>query len=327
MKILETVFFSLMIALPSLILLLGLARRKRVVKNARFRNTLIKLFLLTLIINGVAWGVLKMHNDKKEEETKQNETYKNPNELDEENNKKPEDPNKEGDSNDNKGKSTTSQENPNETEPPKTTGSSSSSGVTSKGYKIEVIDGVTYIDGYMIANKTYALPSTYVPTNTTKPVTATNCADCLDKEALDAYTRMKNDAASDGHTIWIASGYRSYSYQNALYNGYVNRAGKAEADTYSARPGHSEHQTGLAFDLNTVSESFGSTKEGIWVNENCYKYGFILRYPKGKDGETGYIYEPWHFRYVGTDLASKLYNSGDWITMETYFGITSEYSN
>ncbi len=138
---------------------------------------------------------------------------------------------------------------------------------------------------------------------------------------------MKNAASAQGLSLWIASGYRSYTYQNGLYQSYVNRNGKAAADTFSARPGHSEHQTGYAFDLNTVSEAFANTKEGKWVNENASKYGFILRYPKGKDGETGYKYEPWHFRYVGTDLAEKLYNGGNWITVEDYFGITSVYSS
>lgn len=211
---------------------------------------------------------------------------------------------------------------PTTTEPP-----TSSSGVTTKGFAIEVKDGVTYIDGYLVVNKTYPLPSTYVPTNPQVAVTTANCANCLDKDAYAAYSSMKSDAAKLGLNLWIASGFRSYSYQNALYSGYVNSSGKTAADTYSARPGHSEHQSGLAFDLNTVSESFAQTQEGKWVNENCYKYGFIIRYPKGKDNETGYIYEPWHLRYVGVDLASKLYNGGNWTTMETYFGITSTYQN
>lgn len=101
--------------------------------------------------------------------------------------------------------------------------------------------------------------------------------------------------------------------------------GKEAADTYSSRPGHSEHQTGLSFDLNTITNSFINTPECKWVNDNCYKFGYIIRFPKNKEKETGYMYEPWHLRYVGTDLAFKLYNNGDWLSLEDYFGITSTY--
>ena len=136
---------------------------------------------------------------------------------------------------------------------------------------------------------------------------------------------MANAASSAGLSIRVVSGFRSYNTQNNLYNNYVNRDGRAAADTYSARPGHSEHQTGLAADINLVDDSFEYTSEGQWLNNNAYKYGFILRYPKGKTSETGYIYESWHYRYVGVDLATKLYNGGNWISLENYFGITSQY--
>ena len=130
-----------------------------------------------------------------------------------------------------------------------------------------------------------------------------------------------------GLNLWIASGYRSYATQKRLYNNYVSSDGKEAADTYSARPGYSEHQTGLAFDLNSVEESFANTDEGKWVKDNCYRYGLIIRYPKGKESITGYIYEPWHLRYVGVKLATKLYNDGDWITLEEYFGVDSKYKD
>jgi D-alanyl-D-alanine carboxypeptidase len=138
---------------------------------------------------------------------------------------------------------------------------------------------------------------------------------------------MKSDATALGLNIWAQSGYRSYSYQKDLYDSYVNRKGKEKADTSSARPGASEHQTGLALDLNTITTSFKDTKEGKWVNDNCYLYGYIIRYPENKTDETGYIFEPWHIRYVGKDLAKKLYNNGSWITLESYFGIESKYEN
>ena len=183
---------------------------------------------------------------------------------------------------------------------------------TANGYSIVIENGVTYIDGVLVVNKTYSLPSSY--------------GNGLTDEVLAAYQKMKDAAANDGVTLSIISGYRSYDRQNTIYHNYVNRDGKSEADTYSARPGHSEHQSGLAFDLNRLESSFANTKEGKWLNEHAYQYGFILRYPKGKTNETGYVYEPWHFRYVGEELAKKLYNDGNWITLEAYFGITSQYS-
>ena len=184
---------------------------------------------------------------------------------------------------------------------------------TSKGFKGKVIDGVTYIDDVLIANKTYSLPSDY--------------GNGLTSTTQSAFDKMNADAKSLGLNLWIASGYRSYATQKRLYNNYVSSDGKEAADTYSARPGYSEHQTGLAFDLNSVEESFANTDEGKWVKDNCYRYGLIIRYPKGKESITGYIYEPWHLRYVGVELATKLYNNGDWITLEEYFGVDSKYKN
>ncbi len=189
----------------------------------------------------------------------------------------------------------------------------SNSKKTSNGHNMVVKDGITYVDGILIANKTYSLPSTYNPGG-------------LTDETMTAFNKMSADAKAVGLSLFVVSGFRSYDTQNTLYNNYVSKDGKEAADTYSARPGHSEHQSGLAFDLNLVDVSFENTNEGRWLNENCYRYGFILRYPKGKTNETGYIYEAWHFRYVGVDLATKLYNNGDWITLEKYFGLTSEYN-
>ena len=121
--------------------------------------------------------------------------------------------------------------------------------------------------------------------------------------------------------------YRGETFQKTLYDNYVKNYGKENADTFSARPGYSEHQTGLAFDLNSISDDFQYTNEGKWVSENAWKYGFILRYPKSKESITGYKYESWHLRYVGKDLASKLYNNGDWITLEEHFNLTSQYKD
>ena len=194
---------------------------------------------------------------------------------------------------------------------------------TSKGFTIETRNGATYIDGYLIANKTYALPSTFIPENPEVPVTEARSNTSLDKDLMTAFRKMQADATAKGLNIYIASGYRSYDYQVSLYNRYVANDGKAAADTYSSRPGNSEHQTGLCFDLNSIEDSFQYTNEGKWINDNCYKYGFCIRFPKGKDAYTGYQYESWHLRYVGEELAEKLYNNGDWISLEEYFGITS----
>lgn len=201
-------------------------------------------------------------------------------------------------------------------------------GLTETGAVLEIIDGVTYVDGYIIANKTYALPSDYVPTDTKVPLDGVEYSyEGIVNNVWDAWEELQAAAADEGLNLYISSGYRSYSCQEGLWNNYAARDGQEKADTYSARAGHSEHQTGWCFDLNTITDAFADTAEGKWVNENCYKYGFIIRYPKGKSDITGYKYESWHLRYVGTELAAELYNGGDWITMEEYFGLTSRYAD
>ncbi len=169
---------------------------------------------------------------------------------------------------------------------------------------------LTYIDGILVVNKTYPLPSAYAPG--------------WETEASAPFWEMVAAAKEAGFELWMSSGYRSYADQEYLYNGYVQRDGQEAADTYSARPGHSEHQTGLAFDLNGLSWDFGDTPEGIWVAENCHKYGFILRYPKGKEEITGYTYEPWHIRYLGVEKATEVYESG--LCLEEFLNITSVYA-
>lgn len=191
-------------------------------------------------------------------------------------------------------------------------------GTTSKGYEVKKINGLYYVDGYLIANKTYSLPEDYNPNG-------------MNSTVKTAYEKMFADAKKEkGYEFRNGSGFRSYASQKSIYNRYVSSDGKAKADTYSARPGYSEHQTGLALDICAsgkacINSGFDNTPEAKWLSENASKYGFILRYVKGKDNETGYMYESWHFRYVGTELAEKLYNNGNWITMEDYFGLTSSY--
>ncbi len=177
---------------------------------------------------------------------------------------------------------------------------------------IEVIDGITYINGILIANKTYSLPETFVPGG-------------LDPTTTAAFEKMRADAEAQGMTLKIVSGYRSYRQQVSTYATFSSRDGKAVADRYSARPGHSEHQSGLAMDLNSVKNSFANTKEGKWLAENCASYGFIIRYPEGKESMTGYMYEPWHIRYIGVPLAQIITDSG--LCLEEFLGITSVYAD
>ncbi|GAA1692458.1 hypothetical protein GCM10009808_06990 [Microbacterium sediminicola] len=167
----------------------------------------------------------------------------------------------------------------------------------------------TYVSGILIANKTYALPSWY--------------GNGLTGATASSFESMRAEAAALGLSLWIASGFRSYATQVAVYNRWVSQEGVAAADRHSARPGHSEHQSGLAFDLNTISEAFGYTPEGQWVAANAHRFGFIVRYPQGKEGSTGYIWEPWHLRYLGVDVATAVYDSG--LSLEEYLGITSVY--
>ena len=181
--------------------------------------------------------------------------------------------------------------------------------VTVTPYVAPVEPELTYINGILIANKTYALPSTYNPG--------------VDPVANAALQELFAAAKNDGLNLFVKSGFRSYATQKSLYNNYVNRDGVAAADRYSARPGHSEHQTGLAFDINKASSSFTGSPEAIWLAENCYKYGFIIRYPEGKEAITGYMYESWHIRYLGVETATAVFNSG--LCLEEYLGITSSY--
>ncbi len=177
--------------------------------------------------------------------------------------------------------------------------------------KIENRNGVTYVNGILIANKTYSLPPSYNPG--------------LDPQAQAAFNKMQQAAAMEGINLWICSGFRSYSYQSYLYTNYVAYDGKANADRYSARPGHSEHQSGLAMDINNASSSFDNTAEAKWLAQHCNDYGFIIRYKKGKESSTGYMAESWHIRYLGdVDLCKKIEASG--LSLEEYLGITSVYA-
>ena len=171
--------------------------------------------------------------------------------------------------------------------------------------KIEVKNGLTYVDGVLLVNKKYGVPKNYDPG--------------VNEEALKKVKQMQKDAEVLGLNLPIVSSYRSYKTQEKLHATYAKRDGEEKASTYSAVAGHSEHQTGLAFDLGSTDSSFQYTKEAEWLSENAHLYGFIIRYPKDKTDVTGYIYEPWHVRYLGKDLANKVWQSG--LTLEEYLGV------
>lgn len=175
----------------------------------------------------------------------------------------------------------------------------------------------------MIVNKFYNLEDGYSYGELVKMDSKySNRSDSLlNSTAYEAFKKLVDDAEKEGYHIRNNSSYRSYSYQNNLYNNYKKNNGKEWADKWSARPGYSEHQTGLALDVGVRSDlslgKFGNSKEFVWMKDNCYKYGFILRYPEGKEYITGYGYEPWHYRYVGIDAASYIYEHN--ITFEEYY--------
>ncbi len=205
---------------------------------------------------------------------------------------------------------------------------------TANDFEVTVTDGCTYVDGVLIVNKSYSVPDSYSPSG----LVSINKADMaggkasqqMNSEAYEAFKKMRDVAASDGSimALTITSAYRSISTQESLYNSYVKASGQSNADTYSARPGHSEHHTGLAIDICSADSTvYESNQDYIdmaaWLKDNCCDYGFIVRYPEGKDSVTGYKYEPWHLRYLGdVQLCKDITAAG---TIEEYYGISSKY--
>lgn len=176
------------------------------------------------------------------------------------------------------------------------------------------------------------LDETYVPQNLTVPnvafSTPVNERKHMVKEAADALEQLFVQASNDGITLHAQSGYRSYGTQQSLYEGYVRENGEEEASTFSAKPGQSEHQTGLAMDVtsdsvdNMLVQEFGETAEGKWVAEHAAEFGFIVRFQLGKENITGYMYEPWHIRYVGVEHAKYMTEHG--LTLEEYLGFVEK---
>ncbi|CAM5598114.1 MULTISPECIES: M15 family metallopeptidase [Niallia] len=182
-----------------------------------------------------------------------------------------------------------------------------------------------------LVNKEFGLPDGYAPEDLVRPKVEFSFGNqdieksYMRKEAAKALEDMFNGAKKSGITLYAVSGYRSYNRQTEVYDAEVSRVGEEKAVQAVAYPGNSEHQTGLAMDISSESadflltEGFGETKEGKWLKENAHLYGFILRYPKGKEKITQYKFEPWHFRYVGKKSAKDIYEN-DW-TLEEYFKV------
>ena len=176
--------------------------------------------------------------------------------------------------------------------------------------------------GYAIlVNKYTSLPDKYAPDDV---VEMSNWyaypGNSIRQEVYDAFKEMSDAAKEAGYTLIVNSSYRSYNEQKEIYADYKDNRGKEYADTYAARPDFSEHQTGLSLDVFSPGanmSNFADTETFKWLSENCYKYGFILRYPEGKEDITGYNYEPWHYRYLGKELSKKVYDSG--LTYDEYY--------
>ena len=166
-----------------------------------------------------------------------------------------------------------------------------------------------------IVNKYNFIPNDYIPKNL---ITVNGLS--INKEAYNSYLDMKNDMEKENLYIRIISAYRSYDYQESLYANYLKSNSQNIVDTYSARAGYSEHHTGLAIDIDNTKLNYNKfylTKEYLWMQDNAYKYGFILRYPKDKDNITGYSFEPWHYRYVGKEVSKYIKEHN--ITYEEYY--------
>ncbi|MDR1816140.1 MAG: M15 family metallopeptidase [Clostridiales Family XIII bacterium] len=157
----------------------------------------------------------------------------------------------------------------------------------------------------LLVNKHYYLPDDYVPADL-----VTIGATQLRQEAAEHLQAMIDAAAAEGLNLWAQSGYRGYGVQVSLYNQYSAADGAEAADTYSARPGYSEHQTGLTCDMNTITDAFGDTAEGRWVAAHAHEYGYIVRYTPENSDVTLYKYEPWHLRYIGTEAAARMHDEG-----------------
>lgn len=180
----------------------------------------------------------------------------------------------------------------------------------------------------VLINKELPLPADYVPADLVVPKVPFSFSGfqekkLMQKEAAEALEKLFAGAKEQGLSLFAVSGYRSYDRQKAIYDENVAKRGEERTNLFSAKPGYSEHQSGLAMDVSANSigyrldEEFAGTPEGKFLADHAWEYGFIIRYPEGKSDITGYAYEPWHIRYVGETMAKELHDRG--ITMEEYY--------
>ncbi len=196
-----------------------------------------------------------------------------------------------------------------------------------KDWYTDFSDSDLAMDTLILSNKFHKLPDNYEPDDLINISNVYSYGENqkLRKDAYDAFVSMFNDAKKDNVTLIINSSYRSYQDQEETYNNYKNWYGEDEADKIAARPGFSEHQTGLCVDIQTYKSNrnnFEETDAFKWLDNNSYKYGFILRYPKDKEYLTGYSYESWHYRYVGKDIAAYIKENN--ITYDEYYAFFIE---
>ena len=188
------------------------------------------------------------------------------------------------------------------------------------------VDTTTVSSIQKITNKSHPIDPGYIPADLTKVNVNSNGTQYLRREAATALTNMFEAARKDNINLYLVSGYRSYEQQLELYNTYVATDGKALADQYDAIPGACEHQLGLAVDLSDdnrnhdIDDSFESTAAYQWLLKHSYEYGYIFRFPRGKETITGIAYNPWSFRYIGVEEAKKVYDSG--LTLEEFYKVT-----
>ncbi|MGN0714621.1 MAG: M15 family metallopeptidase [Anaerovoracaceae bacterium] len=208
-------------------------------------------------------------------------------------------------------------------------GTTSDSDQTTRPQAPASTDVRTEDDGNLmvLVNKQYAVSRDYYPTDMVDidGSLSTNQNLKVKREAYDAYLSMLADAKKEGLNFAICSAYRSYALQESLYNNSLAANGKEYTEKMFAYPGQSEHHTGYAIDVTSASMNWGLSQnytdypDGAWITAHCSEYGFIIRYPKGKEDITGYMYEPWHIRYVGVDAAKEITKQG--ITLEEYLGV------
>ncbi|MGG7618155.1 M15 family metallopeptidase [Bacillus coreaensis] len=282
------------------------------------RKYLLSIAGITLLLSGCDFSKIPYVNNNQKEETTQTDEQENEPIVDQENN---------GQSDSTEEESTQDQQIP-------------------EGPTLEAIyfNDVKEVNGKQViqnplnvlalVNKMFALPDSYNPTDLVKPNVSFSFGDqtieksLMRQEAAIALEKMFVEAKASGIELYAVSGYRSYERQRVIFDAEVKKSGEEKAAQVVAVPGNSEHQSGLAMDISaksanlSLTESFGETTEGKWLAANAHKYGFILRYPKGKESITGYQYEPWHFRYVGVDAAQTIFEKN--ITLEEYFDIVEK---